>query len=176
MESTAETMTMYRQIHNIDTPFDDLRKLESNNSNHPHQQQQQQQQHNQNSNTNSSSNINDGWNSVESRIYKQQNESRPLKLTFYKNGDKYFIGKLLTIKPSRYITFKDLMNDLNKSIYLPYGVRRVYSPTTGDEITDIDGFTDGSSYVCASFEPFRPTNYGQMNEKQWNSSCKCFIF
>ena len=60
------------------------------------------------------------------------------------------------------------MNDLNRSVDLPYGVRRVYTPVNGREIYDIDELEDGSSYVCASFEPFRPTKYGDTSEKPWN--------
>ena len=61
------------------------------------------------------------------------------------------------------------MNDLNRSVDLPYGVRRVYTPTNGREIKDIDELEDGSSYVCASFEPFRPTKYGDTAERPWNA-------
>ncbi len=76
----------------------------------------------------------------------------------------------MTITPNRYFSFKDLMNDLNRSVDLPYGVRRVYTPVHGREIYDIDDLVDGSSYVCASFEPFRPTKYGDVHEKPWNAN------
>jgi hypothetical protein len=96
------------------------------------------------------------------------------RVTFYKNGDKYFPGKLVTITPSRYYSFRELMGNLNRSVDLPYGVRRVYSPVSGREIYDIEELHDGSSYVAASFEPFRPAKYGD-NSRTWNP-CKCFFF
>ena len=62
------------------------------------------------------------------------------------------------------------MSDLNRSVDLPYGVRRVYSPVSGRELHDIEDLVDGSSYVCASFEPFKATKYGDSSEKLWNAN------
>ncbi len=88
------------------------------------------------------------------------------RVTFFKNGDKYFSGKSVAITPSKYFSFKELMSDLNRSVDLPYGVRRVYTPVSGREIYNIDELEDGSSYVCASFEPFRHTQYGEHKIKK----------
>ena len=88
------------------------------------------------------------------------------RVTFFKNGDKYFSGKSVAITPSKYFSFRELMNDLNRSVDLPYGVRRVYTPVSGREIYDIEELEDGSSYVCASFEPFRPAKYGELSKKK----------
>jgi hypothetical protein len=88
------------------------------------------------------------------------------RVTFFKNGDKYFSGKSVAITPSKYFSFKELMSDLNRSVDLPYGVRRVYTPVNGREIYNIDELEDGSSYVCASFEPFRHTKYGENKNKK----------
>lgn len=105
---------------------------------------------------------------------------KPRKVTFYKNGDRYFNGKPLTITPARYVTFRELMSDLNRSVDLPYGVRRIFTPTTGRELHDIEELQDGSSYVCASFEPFRSVKYGEWAEKPWNAhlskSLSYFLF
>ena len=91
---------------------------------------------------------------------------RSRRVTFFKNGDKYFNGKSVAITPSKYFSFKELMSDLNRSVDLPYGVRRVYTPVHGREIYHIDELEDGSSYVCASFEPFRYTKYGENKKKK----------
>lgn len=121
-------------------------------------------------NSNNSTNANMNLNS--NNFLKDSNSMgrRPRRVTFYKNGDKYFNGKLVTISPNRFYSFKDLMNDLNRSVDLPYGVRRVYTPVSGREIYDIDELVDGSSYVCASFEPFRQAKYGEAHDRQWNSN------
>lgn len=114
--------------------------------------------------------------STQNMSYQDKNSRKSRRVTFYKNGDKYFLGKLVTITPNKYFSFKELMNELNRSVDLPYGVRRVYSPISGREIYDIDDLIDGSSYVCASFEPFRPTKYGDLNDKPWNANIGRFCF
>lgn len=118
----------------------------------------------------SNQNISGNNNNSHNNSQNKDNSRKSRRVTFYKNGDRYFLGKLVTITPNRYFSFKDLMNDLNRSVDLPYGVRRVYTPVHGREIYDIDDLVDGSSYVCASFEPFRPTKYGDTHEKPWNSN------
>lgn len=106
---------------------------------------------------------------------KRTTNTPPIKksrrITFYKNGDRYFGGKTLTVAPNR--SLKELMTDLNRSVDLPYGVRRLYTPVNGSEVYDIDELVDGNSYVCASFEPFRPARYGDWLDKPWNANiCK----
>lgn len=91
---------------------------------------------------------------------RSNNSNKPLRVLFYKNGDRYFGGKAVTVPVNRHYSIRDLMSDLNKSVDLPYGVRRVYTPVSGREINSIDELVDGSSYVCASFEPFRSVRYG----------------
>lgn len=97
-------------------------------------------------------------------------KARSKRITFFKNGDQYFSGKTVNILPNRYVTFRDLMNDLNRSVDLPYGVRRIYTPNGGREVKKIDDLNDGQSYVCASFEPFRSVKYGDMKNRLWNLS------
>jgi hypothetical protein len=118
--------------------------------------------------------------SASSQNNNSNNGRKSRRVLFYKNGDKYFNGKLVTITPNRYYSFRDLMNELNRSVDLPYGVRRVYTPVSGREIYNIDELSDGASYVCASFEPFRSVKYGgDPNEiKPWNPgrSLACLLF
>jgi hypothetical protein len=107
-----------------------------------------------------------------------RSRSKPRRIVFYKNGDRYFGGKVVTVPANRHYSIRDLMTDLNKSVDLPYGVRRVYTPVSGREINSIDELVDGSSYVCASFEPFRSVRYGgdpATTEKNWNNGM-CFSF
>jgi len=74
-------------------------------------------------------------------------------------------GKTVNIVASRYTKFGDLLNDLTgrlpNSVLLAYGVRQIYTPTTGRRVRDIGQLRDGGSYVCAGFETFKPMNYGQ---------------
>jgi len=76
-------------------------------------------------------------------------------------------GKNVNIVASRYGKFGDLLNDLTgrlpASVLLAYGVRQIYTPTTGRRIRHVGQLKDGSSYVCAGFETFKPMNYGRTN-------------
>jgi len=66
---------------------------------------------------------------------------------------------------SRYTKFGDLLTDLTgrlpSSVLLAYGVRQIFTPTTGRRIRDVRQLKDGGSYVCAGFETFKPMTYGQ---------------
>ena len=81
------------------------------------------------------------------------------KITLFRNGDRYFNGKQIAITPQNYINLRHFLQELSSSIDLPYGVRRLFTPHTGSEITDINILRDGASYVCASFEPFQKLDY-----------------
>ena len=74
-------------------------------------------------------------------------------------------GKNVNIVASRYTKFGDLLSDLTgrlpTSVLLAYGVRQIFTPTTGRRIRDVHQLKDGASYVCAGFETFKPMNYGQ---------------
>ena len=73
-------------------------------------------------------------------------------------------GKNVSIVASRYTNFGDLLNELTSrlpnGVMLAYGVRQIYTPTTGRRIRDVGQLKDGASYVCAGFETFKPMNYG----------------
>jgi hypothetical protein len=81
------------------------------------------------------------------------------KITLFRNGDRYFTGKQVAITPQNYLNLRHFLQELSSSIDLPYGVRRLFTPHTGSEITDINILRDGASYVCASFEPFQKLDY-----------------
>ena len=100
---------------------------------------------------------------------RQPGERRTKNILFFRNGDKFFKGKKVRVTPHRYLTFTELLNDLTKSVSLPYGVRRIYTPT-GDVIENIDDLEDGKSYVCASFERFKQQNYGSTSLPDWSSN------
>jgi len=86
----------------------------------------------------------------------------PRKITLFRNGDRYFTGKQIAVTPQNYINLRHLLQELSSTIDLPYGVRRLFTPHHGAEITDINVLKDGASYVCASFEPFQKIDYTVM--------------
>ncbi|CAF0720598.1 unnamed protein product [Rotaria sp. Silwood1] len=83
----------------------------------------------------------------------------PRKITLFRNGDRYFAGKQYAIRPQNYSNLGQLLQELSTAIDLPYGVRRLFTPNKGSEITDVNIIKDGASYVCASFEPFQKLEY-----------------
>lgn len=97
---------------------------------------------------------------------------RPRRVKFFVNGDRYFKGKKLFITPNRYFNFNDLLNDLTKklpqNVYLPYGVRQIFTPLAGENIRNIEELQDGKSYVCAGFEPFKGVKYGNFELEPWS--------
>ncbi|XP_052252518.1 serine/threonine-protein kinase DCLK1-like isoform X2 [Dreissena polymorpha] len=97
---------------------------------------------------------------------------RPRKVRFYVNGDRYFKGKKLYITPHRYFNFNDLLNDLTgklpSNLSLPYGVRQIFTPSSGRRVVDIEDLQDGHAYVCAGFEGYKPIKYGKAELEPWS--------
>jgi IS30 family transposase len=85
------------------------------------------------------------------------------KIVLFRNGDRYFPGKHMTIMPQNYSHMTELLQDLSTTIELPYGVRRLFTPDKGSEITNVHSIRHGASYVCASFEPFQKLEYATIN-------------
>ena len=94
---------------------------------------------------------------------KHKNDNSPLttprKVTLFRNGDRYFAGKQIAIIPQHYSNLGQLLQELSSTVDLPYGVRRLFTPNKGSEVTDVNIIRDGGSYVCASFEPFQKLEY-----------------
>ena len=100
------------------------------------------------------------------------------KITFFRNGDRYFPGKQINLIPQNYPSLRHFLQELSTTIDLPYGVRRLFTPAHGSEITDINLLKDGDSYVCASFEPFQKLEYSTFNAPRVTlniESCKAAL-
>ena len=97
---------------------------------------------------------------------------RPKKVTFLKNGDKFFEGLKVNVS-SKYLRNLEILKcELSRSIDLPAGVRNIYTPEAGHKITDIDQLEDQKSYVCASSEPLKKINYGKAKTPTWDAGTK----
>lgn len=96
----------------------------------------------------------------------------PKQVLFYRNGDKFYKGKRIRITPQKYFSLDGLLSDLTKSVSLPYGVRKLYTPTGGTQIKHMEEIRDGESYVCASFEKFKKLKYGAVKDQEWKTSSK----
>ena len=89
-----------------------------------------------------------------------QTGERPRRtIRLFRNGDRYFVGRHIGVRPEDYSDLGEFLHDLSEAIDLPYGVRRLFTPEQGSEVTDVNILEDGASYVCASFEPFLKLDY-----------------
>lgn len=89
--------------------------------------------------------------------------TKPRKIVLYRNGDRYFPGKQISITPQNYAEIQHLLQELSNIVDLPYGVRRLFTPVNGSEVTDVNSLKDGASYICAAFEPFQKLEYTATN-------------
>lgn len=93
-----------------------------------------------------------------SSIHQISDRSRRT-IQLFRNGDRYFVGKRIGVRTEDYSDLREFLHDLSEAIDLPYGVRRLFTPDQGSEVTDVNILEDGASYVCASFEPFLKLDY-----------------
>ncbi|GMR52764.1 hypothetical protein PMAYCL1PPCAC_22959 [Pristionchus mayeri] len=79
--------------------------------------------------------------------------SRPFSaktVFFYKDGDEHFTGVRLPVSKNRYRTIDSLLDDLNSTLYLPYGVRRLTTPMGRTNIEDLEQLQHMGKYVATS--------------------------
>lgn len=96
----------------------------------------------------------------------------PKVVTFVKNGDKFFEGVKINVSQRNFRSFDILLSELSRCIELPAGVRNVYTPEGGHRVTDLTQFEHKQTYVCASTEPFRKMDYGNLKNPNWQSAAK----
>uniref|UniRef100_M4A0N5 Si:dkey-25g12.4 n=1 Tax=Xiphophorus maculatus TaxID=8083 RepID=M4A0N5_XIPMA len=77
-------------------------------------------------------------------------------VTVYRNGDAFYPGKKVVMNPRHLSTFDNFMNTLTRHMEAPFGaVRRLYTPTKGHSVQELDQLKHGGSYVAAGKEPFK---------------------
>ncbi|KAE9549449.1 hypothetical protein FO519_007343 [Halicephalobus sp. NKZ332] len=69
---------------------------------------------------------------------------------FYKEGDHYFTGLRVPISKSRYRNMDSLLDDLNLSIPMPFGVRRLHTPYGKTPVQNLDQLQHLGRYVVSS--------------------------
>ena len=98
--------------------------------------------------------------------------NKPTKLYVFCNGDEHTKVKLVRIKPLKYRTFSDLLSDLTSHLSnefrLSNGVRKIFTPSTGRRVKQLDDVEEGRNYVCAGYEAFKPLKYGFDFESVWS--------
>ncbi|XP_042902661.1 echinoderm microtubule-associated protein-like CG42247 [Parasteatoda tepidariorum] len=87
---------------------------------------------------------------------------KALFVTMYRNGDQYFPGIKVSIRPG-----KDMMNMagfcdyLSQRLAIPQGVRYIFD-LNGKIINDLQQVKDGDSYVASGVKTFKDESYGRL--------------
>ena len=89
------------------------------------------------------------------------------KVKFYRNGDINFGGTDVCISSQRYRSLDALMQDLNRKMNLPRGVRAIYTPGGATKISSMRDFQQGGCYVCSSKEGIKKIDYSAAESPQW---------
>ncbi|XP_031440954.1 serine/threonine-protein kinase DCLK2-like isoform X2 [Clupea harengus] len=100
-------------------------------------------------------------------------EKRARKVRFYRNGDRCFKGLVFAMSGDRCRSFDGLLAELTRSLadnlYLPQGVRSIYTLDGSKKVTGLDDILEGECYVCASNQPYRKVEYSSVAQPSWGS-------
>ncbi|XP_035959305.2 doublecortin domain-containing protein 2C [Halichoerus grypus] len=77
----------------------------------------------------------------------------------YRNGDAFFAGRRFVLPRRRVATFEALLDQLTEQVQAPCGVRRLFTPTRGHPVLELQALRAGGKYVAAGREPFRKLDY-----------------
>lgn len=74
-------------------------------------------------------------------------EKKAKKVRFYRNGDRYFKGLVYAVSSDRFRSYDALLMELTRSLsdnlYLPQGVRTIYSVDGSKKIGSMDDLVEG---------------------------------
>lgn len=96
----------------------------------------------------------------------------PIIVSFVKNGDKFFEGVKLNITQRNMRNWETLLAELSRRIELPAGVRHIYTPEGGCRVKSLSQLEHCKTYVCASSEPFKRMDYGNVRNPDWKAASK----
>ncbi|XP_012666043.1 doublecortin domain-containing protein 2C [Otolemur garnettii] len=87
-------------------------------------------------------------------------DTTPAKtILVYRNGDQFFVGRKFVLSRRRVATFEALLEQLTEQVEAPFGVRRLYTPTRGHQVLQLDALQAGGKYVAAGRERFKKLDY-----------------
>uniref|UniRef100_A0A1I8BPQ7 Doublecortin domain-containing protein n=1 Tax=Meloidogyne hapla TaxID=6305 RepID=A0A1I8BPQ7_MELHA len=87
---------------------------------------------------------------VASKALAVAENRRAKTVFFYRDGDEYFTGVRVPINKGRFRTMDALMDSLNESIPMPFGVRRLHTPNGKTPIRSLDELQPHGRYIAAS--------------------------
>ncbi|KAK2503075.1 hypothetical protein MC885_019930 [Smutsia gigantea] len=83
-------------------------------------------------------------------------DTTPAKtILVYRNGDQFSAGRKFVLSQRGVATFEALLEQLTERVEVPYGVRRLYTPTRGSQVCELPALQAGGKYVAAGREPFK---------------------
>ncbi|XP_011919357.1 PREDICTED: doublecortin domain-containing protein 2C isoform X2 [Cercocebus atys] len=87
-------------------------------------------------------------------------DTTPAKtIVVYRNGDPFYVGKKFVLSRRRAATFEALLEQLTEQVDVPFGVRRLFTPTRGHRVLELDALQAGGKYVAAGRERFKELDY-----------------
>ncbi|XP_069870739.1 doublecortin domain-containing protein 2C isoform X3 [Dipodomys merriami] len=87
-------------------------------------------------------------------------DTTPAKtILVYRNGDQFFVGRKFVFSRRRVANFEALLEQLTEQVEVPFGVRRLYTPSRGHMVRELDALQAGGKYVAAGRERFKKLDY-----------------
>ncbi|XP_035303126.1 doublecortin domain-containing protein 2C [Cricetulus griseus] len=87
-------------------------------------------------------------------------DTTPAKtILVYRNGDQFYVGRKFVFSRRRVANFEALLEQLTEQVDVPFGVRRLYTPTRGHPVLGLDALQAGGKYVAAGRERFKKLDY-----------------
>ncbi|XP_021034950.1 doublecortin domain-containing protein 2C isoform X1 [Mus caroli] len=87
-------------------------------------------------------------------------DTTPAKtILVYRNGDQFYVGRKFVFSRRRVANFEALLEQLTEQVEVPFGVRRLYTPTRGHPVLGLDALQTGGKYVAAGRERFKKLDY-----------------
>ncbi|XP_041486439.1 doublecortin domain-containing protein 2C [Microtus oregoni] len=87
-------------------------------------------------------------------------DTTPAKtILVYRNGDQFYVGRKFVFSRRRVANFEVLLEQLTEQVDVPFGVRRLYTPTRGHQVLGLDALQAGGKYVAAGRERFKKLDY-----------------
>ncbi|XDA71739.1 hypothetical protein R6Z07F_002025 [Ovis aries] len=87
-------------------------------------------------------------------------DTTPAKtIVVYRNGDQFYVGRKFVLSRRRVATFEALLEQLTEQVEVPFGVRRLFTPTRGRPVLELDSLQAGGKYVAAGRERFKKLDY-----------------
>uniref|UniRef100_A0ABI7VQT3 Doublecortin domain-containing protein n=1 Tax=Felis catus TaxID=9685 RepID=A0ABI7VQT3_FELCA len=90
-------------------------------------------------------------------------DTTPAKtILVYRNGDAFFVARRLVVPRRRVPTFEALLEQLTEQVDVPFGVRRLFTPTRGHPVRELQALQAGGNYI--HIVPRKPGKMSKLKE------------